>query len=105
MLYLSQLLGTPVEDALGTRIGKITDMLGPAPSPAPEAAPVQVPATAPLLVIEGQADHLWYVPAGSVEWHDDTLRLRIPVEQLTTELPEGERLNAPCALPLQLLNK
>jgi hypothetical protein len=38
MLYLSQLLGTPVEDALGTRIGKITDMLGTGPSPAPGAA-------------------------------------------------------------------
>ena len=105
MLYLSQLLGTPVEDALGTRIGKITDMLGTAPSPAPEAAPVQVPAAAPILVIEGQADHLWYVPAGSVEWHDDTLRLRIPVEQLATEPPVGDELNIPVSLAHQVLDK
>ena len=105
MLYLSQLLGTPVEDALGTRVGKITDMLGTAPSPAPEAAPVQVPATAPILVIEGQADHLWYVPAGSVEWHDGTLRLRIPVEQLATEFPVGDELNAPVSLAHQVLDK
>src|SRR5258708_12079923 len=98
MLYLSQLLGTPVEDALGTHIGKITDMLGTrfiAPSPAPEAAPVQVPATAPILVIEGQADHLWYVPAGPVEWHDDPLRLRIPLDQLATQLPCRPHLTPP----------
>ncbi len=108
MLYLSQLLGTPVEDAWGTRIGKITDMLGTrfiAPLPSSEAALVQVPATAPVLVIEGQADHLWYVPAGSVEWHDDTLHLRIPVEQLATQPPVGDEFNIPVSLAHEVLDK
>ena len=108
MLYLSQLLGTPVEDAWGARIGKITDMLGTrfiAPSPTPEAAPVQLPAVAPILVIEGQADHLWYVPAESVEWHEDVLHLRIPVEQLATQPPVGDELNTPVSLAHQVLDK
>ena len=108
MLYLSQLLGTPVEDGRATRIGKITDMLGTrfiAPSPAPGAASVQVPAAASILVIEGQADQLWYVPAGSVEWHDDILRLRIPVEQLATQPPVGDELNTPVSLAHEVLDK
>lgn len=106
MLYISQLLGTPVEDAGGTRIGKITDMLGARfIAPSPEAALVQVPAITPMLVIEGQADHLWYVPAQAVEWHDDTLRLRIPVEQLPTEPPAGDELSTPVSLAHEVLDK
>jgi magnesium transporter len=90
MLYLSQLLGAPVEDSQGTRIGKIIDIvvmrsitpltgLTPAASSASAAVPL------PTLVIEGQTEHKWYVPVEDVEWHDDTLRLRMPVEQLSTQ--------------------
>ena len=90
MLYLSQLLGAPVEDSQGARIGKIIDIvvmrsitphteLTPAVSSASTAVPL------PTLVVEGQAEHKWYVPVEGVEWHDDTLRLRVPVEQLSTQ--------------------
>lgn len=95
MLYLSQLLGAPVEDEKGTRIGKIIDIL----------APVSTPAPVPTLVIEGQADSAWYAPAGAVEWHDDSLRLRIPIEKLSIQPPPGEGLNVPISLAQQVLDK
>src|SRR5689334_16228203 len=91
MLYLSQLLGAPVEDPQGTRIGKITDIIVMrfTATPAEQSSiltPVSASAHLPTLVIEGQADQHWYVPAEDVEWHADSLRLRFPVEQLSTRL-------------------
>jgi magnesium transporter len=68
MLYLSQLLGTPVEDAQGTRVGKIID--------------VTISATKPTLIVEGQDDRRWSLPVEQVEWRGTTLRLRVSVEQL-----------------------
>jgi CBS domain-containing protein len=37
------------------------------------------------LVVEGQEDQRWYVPVEVVDWHGNALRLRIPVEQLSTQ--------------------
>ena len=74
MLYLSQLLGAPIEDSQGARVGKIIDILIAQEEPAPRVT----------LLVEGQDDHRWYVPVESVEWHDSVLRLRTPVEQLST---------------------
>lgn len=89
MLYLSQLIGTPVEDPQGVRIGKIIDIeetrfISPLPDTTPEAATASHAAPLPTLIVEGQAEHPWYVPVEDVEWHDDTLRLRVPVQQLST---------------------
>jgi magnesium transporter len=108
MLYLSQLLGTPVEDSQGVHIGKISDVLGSrfvAPSPSSGSTSVQVQASTPTLVIEGQDEHTWYVPVEDVEWHDDTLRLRIPPEQLSTQPPEGSELSKPVSLAHEVLDK
>src|SRR5712692_7896571 len=82
MLYLSQLLGAPVEDPLGVRIGKIIDVIVPA------AQVGQPEPTYPLaLLVEGHADQIWRVPIESVEWHDTVLHLRLPVEQLPIQQP------------------
>ncbi len=113
MLYLSQLLGTPVEDPQGTRIGKISDVIGmrftesPVES-APVFSPVSTAAQLPILVIEGQDDQLWYVPVEDVEWQDDTLHLRVPVERLATQAitPSQEnRFISPVSLAQDVLDK
>src|SRR5713226_5154086 len=78
MLYLSQLLGMPVEDINGVRIGKISDVMvlrtevGQAEPTYPSA-----------LLVEGQADQNWRVPIEAVEWQGSILRLRVPLEYPT----------------------
>src|SRR6266568_5155534 len=67
MLYLSQLLGAPVEDAQGAQIGR--------PEPAYPSA----------LLVEGEEEQTWRVPPEAVEWHENALRLRVPVEQLPVQ--------------------
>ncbi len=89
MLYLSQLLGAPVEDPQGERIGKIIDVVETRPissstestSKSIRASQVALPL---ILVIEGNSEHIWYVPVEDVEWHNDILRLRVPTQQLST---------------------
>jgi sporulation protein YlmC with PRC-barrel domain len=76
MLYLSQLLGAPVEDPEGARVGKIIDIL----IVQQEESPSRV-----ILVVEGQEDRRWYVPTDAVELQGNVLRLRIPVEQLSSQ--------------------
>lgn len=83
MLYLSQLLGVPVEDAQGARIGKVTDLIVSVETLNGEHMPARVSGS--TLLVEGQAEHHWYVPTDAVAWHEDALRLRVPLEQLSTE--------------------
>ncbi len=80
MLYLSQLLGAPVEDLQGVRIGKLVDITVP-------AAQIGRPESGyPIaLLVEGQEEQLWRVPPEAVEWHENALRLRVPVEQLSVQ--------------------
>lgn len=87
MLYLSQLLGTPVEDAQGARVGKITDVITSvgtrfiASTTSPStSSPIST--SRPTLIVEGHDDQDWSVPVEQIEWHGATLRLRVPVEQL-----------------------
>jgi CBS domain-containing protein len=80
MLYLSQLLGAPVEDAQGNRAGKVIDILVPA-AQVGQPEPVY-PRT---LLVEGQADQIWQAPIEAVEWRDSILHLRLPIEQLPTQ--------------------
>jgi magnesium transporter len=112
MLYLSQLLGAPVEDPQGMRIGKIIDIEETRFIVPSESTPVVTPASTvlplPTLIIEGQDEHTWYVPVEDVEWHDDTLRLRVPVEQLSMQplTPSvGDRLIIAIRLAQDVLDK
>src|SRR5947209_7242139 len=80
MLYLSQVLGTPVEDPQGVRIGKIIDIT----VPAAQIRQAEQPAIT-ALVVEGQEDQSWRVPGEAMDWHDHSARLRLPVEQLSPQ--------------------
>ncbi len=91
MLYLSQLLGAPVEDPQGERIGKIIDIeLTRSISTLSESTSATITMSnapsLPILVIEGQSEHTWYVPVEDVDWHDDILRLRVPTLQLSVRV-------------------
>lgn len=72
MLYLSQLLGAPVEDSHGARIGKIGDLLISRDNPSRPC----------VFFIEGQEDQSWYASANGVTWRDHTLHLPLAVAQL-----------------------
>ena len=90
MLYLSQLLGAPVEDLQGERIGKIIDVeetrsISSLSASASAAISASNTASLPILVIEGPSEHTWYVPVEDVEWHEDILRLRVPTQHLSTQ--------------------
>ena len=90
MLYLSQLLGSPVEDLQGERIGKIKDiqetrLISPLSESTSEAITPSNVALPLSLVIEGYSEHTWYVPVEDVDWHDDILRLRVSTQQLSTQ--------------------
>jgi magnesium transporter len=76
MLYLSQLLGSPVEDQQGARAGKIVDIT------VPLAQLSQPESTLPrFLLIEDQEDQRWQIPIEAVARHEHVLRLRLPLEQ------------------------
>src|SRR5215471_16657237 len=85
MLYLSQLLGMPVEDMNGQRIGKVSDLIV-----LPAEQKQEGPTYPSALVIEGQADQSpdksgTYLPIQMVEWKETALRLRVPLEQVPNQ--------------------
>jgi magnesium transporter len=83
MLYLSHLLGAPVEDPHGARVGKLVDVLvAPARSDEERAGP----AYASALLIEGSEGRLWRIPPASAQLRDHTLLLRMAPEELSGEL-------------------
>jgi magnesium transporter len=85
MLYLSQLLGTPVEDAQEVRLGKILDVLLQAEEVGSNEA------TYPdALLVESDDDSPWRIPPAAVEWQGDLLRLRFSRSELTRQ-PESEQ--------------
>ncbi len=84
MLYLSQLLGTPVEDPQGVRIGKISGVMIPAAQ-----VGVPEPVYPSALLVEGEQGQSWRVPTAAVAWQGDALRLRVPLEQLAVQPLEG----------------
>src|SRR5438552_12768880 len=75
MLYLSQLLGAPVEDIQGERIGKINDILTSQGALTSHT----------VLVVEGLEDQPWRIPVEAIETYGNAFRLRIPLEQLTVQ--------------------
>lgn len=78
MLYLSQLLGTPVENAQDTRIGRIVDVLLPA-----KLVGSDEPAYPSTLLIDSEEEQRWRVPLRDVSWFEGALRLNTPLQQLT----------------------
>jgi len=113
MLYLSQLIGAPVEDSQGERIGKIIDIeetrtISNISESKPAAITPTNAHTPPILVIEGNSEHTWYVPVEDVEWHDDILRLRVPTQQLSTQpltSSVGDQLIIAISLAQDVLDK
>lgn len=79
MLYLSQLLGAPVEDSQGMRIGKVTDVM----IPAAQASSNEL-AQGSIILVEGEAEQPWRVPLEYATWQPPTLHLRVPRDQLAT---------------------
>ena len=69
MFYLSQLLGTAVEDSQGTRIGKLVDVLALA-----EEVGRPAPVYPSVVLVEGQEDRPWRIPVQEVTWDDGTIR-------------------------------
>ena len=90
MLYLSQLLGTPVEDQEGVRIGKISGVMIPATQVGSSE-----PAYPSALLIEGEQEQSWRVPTSAAAWQEDALRLRVPLEQMAVQPaePAAQELN------------
>ncbi len=80
MLYLSQLLGTPVEDMQEVRLGKILDVLIPAENVGSNEATY-----ASALLVENDDDPPWRIPHTAVEWQKDLLCLRFPRSELTRQ--------------------
>src|SRR6266568_6700290 len=87
MLYLSQLLGAPVDDINGERVGKLADTL------LPVSGVGQSKVTYPdLLVIEGEEDQRWRVAPTTLERQEGNLRLRVPLEYITQQqIPQEEQ--------------
>src|SRR5947209_6347917 len=81
MLYLSQLLGAPVEDQQRARIGKLVDIT---------INEAQVGSAEPIyptaLLVEGEEEQPWRIPFEDIERLDHSLRLRVPTAQLTLQL-------------------
>lgn len=90
MRYLSQLVGLPVKDLHGERIGKISGVM---------ILTTQLgrhePVYASALLVEGQTDQPWRVPIEAIAWHGKTLQLRVPLEQLSVQpvVLAGQELN------------
>jgi magnesium transporter len=113
MLYLSQLLGAPVEDSQGERIGKIIDVEVTRSLSLPvESSSITTTASGvvspPVLVIEGNSEHPWYVSVQDVDWHDNILRLHVPTQQLSTHplpLSEGDQQIISISLAQEVLDK
>ncbi|QBD79384.1 magnesium transporter [Ktedonosporobacter rubrisoli] len=80
MLYLSQLLGTPVESLQNVRVGKIADVLIP-----PSQVGRHEAAYPDVLLIEGDKEQLLRVPIVSVELRAGNLHLLLPLEQLAEQ--------------------
>src|SRR6266487_107097 len=84
MLYLSQLLGTPVEEQQDVRLGRLIDVL---------LNPEDVGSTVypDALLVEDEEDRLWRVPLVAVAWQqDELLRLSTPTSELTPFAPSDQ---------------
>ncbi len=77
MFYLSQLLGAPVEDLQGGRVGKVIDVI------MLTAQVSQLDHTYPsALLVEGSEEQPWYVPVPSLAWQEHVVHLLVPLAHL-----------------------
>src|SRR5579884_1356412 len=93
MLYLSQILGAPVEDMHGERLGKISDVLT---SQGESPAPI-------VLLVEGQEDQAWHIPVEAIEIRGNGFRLRVSLEQLSDQ--PASRASREVSLVQEVLDK
>ena len=80
MLYLSQLLGAPVEHNHGVRIGKVIDVM----MPLVQANSSEL-AQDGFIVVKGEAEESWRVPLKSATWQDAVLHLSAPLDELALQ--------------------
>jgi magnesium transporter len=80
MFYLSQLLGAPVEDLHGVRVGKVTDVI----MPTAQASQLDLIHPSALLV-EGSEEQPLRVPVASIRWQEHVVHLLVTLEQLSTQ--------------------
>jgi magnesium transporter len=86
MLYLSQLLGAPVDDLQEARLGRIIDLLV-LRSQVGQSEPIYPSA----FLFEGEEDTPWRVPLSALEFHDGDFRLLVPREQLVPMVEDTEQ--------------
>lgn len=99
MLYLSRVLGAPVEDQQQGRVGKLIDVL------VPEEQVGSSEATYPgALLVEGDAESQWRVPLSAVERHEEAFLLLIPTTQLAAAETTHEVHLARDVLDKQVIN-
>ncbi len=80
MFYLSQLLGAPVEDVHGGRVGKVSDVI------MPTAQASQLDYIRPsALLVEGAEEQPLRVPVASITWQEHVVHLFVPLEQLSLQ--------------------
>lgn len=100
MLYLSQLLGMPVEDQQQTRIGRLVDVL----VPGADNNDIVYPGA---LLIQDEADTIWRVLLQDVRRDANVLHLRIPLAQagqVAANPPQREVRLAQDVLDKQVIN-
>src|ERR1700730_809688 len=100
IIYLSQLLGAAVEDMQGARIGKIADVLVDATTDATSADAIY---RVPTVVVEGEAEQRWYVPANTMR--RTPTAWQIPADALVDARRDGTLSRQQVSLAREVLDK
>ena len=105
MIYLSQLLGAAVEDVQGARVGKIVDVLVDVVGDAREtdAASASAIGRVPTVVIEGEGEQRWYVPASALR-HGATA-WQVPAEAMSQASGDSVLSEQQVSLAREVLDK
>jgi hypothetical protein len=102
MLYLSQLLGAPVDDLQEVRLGRITDIVVQALHGTVDKNNPTFPSA---LLVEGEEDQPWRLPLAALELHEGDIRLLIPREQLSSLSTEASDEGQQILLARDVLDK
>ncbi len=100
IIYLSQLLGAAVEDMQGARVGKIADVLVDATTDATSADAIY---RVPTVVVEGEAEQRWYVPANTMR--RTPAAWQIPADALVDPRRDGTLSRQQVSLAREVLDK
>gem|GEM_PF-99140 len=86
-MYLSQLIGAAVEDVQGARVGKIVDVLVDTAGDAKDTGAMY---RVPTLVVEGEGEQRWHVPANAMRRaHPPSTAWQVPAEAMVDAGREG----------------